>query len=153
MKKIIIIAAIALGFSISVSAQPRAAGLRLGASGMEISYQQDFTKNQFIQGELGADFGSPAGIKATATYNFLFARPAWTNRGYWGMYAGPGLSMGYVQNSFMFSVVAQAGIEYTFWFPLQLSADLRPCFGTLGGNFYNRGMIGFVPTISARYRF
>ena len=76
-----------------------------------------------------------------------------------------------MDNGFMMSVVAQAGIEYTFWFPLQLSLDMRPYFGFHtnkgyeidGGpadirygaktSFYNRGLLGFIPTLSARFTF
>ena len=56
-------------------------------------------------------------------------------------------------NKFLLAFSAQAGIEYTFWFPLQLSVDLRPSYGILGGEFYKRGRIGFTPSLSARYRF
>ena len=38
MKKIILIAALALGFAVAATAQPRALGVRLGNGG-EISYQ------------------------------------------------------------------------------------------------------------------
>ena len=145
----------------------------------------------FIEGEVGLDFGagvkSPVGFKAAATYNIIWARPAWTDRGTWALYAGPGLALGGVadrvtykindirhsimDNGFMMSLVAQAGVEYTFWFPLQLSIDMRPYFGfhtnkgyeIVGGpasiqygaktSFYDRGLLGFIPTLSVRYRF
>ena len=122
------------------------------------------------------DFGSSVdagcGVKATGTYNIIWARPAWTDKGTWAIYAGPGATLGYTGDSiiyrdelatyktrdhgFMFAVGAQAGLEYNFEFPLQLAVDLRPFFGvhvSQQTGFYNRGMLGFVPTISARYRF
>ena len=66
-------------------AQPRAAGLRIGVSEFELDYQHSFKKNQFLEGNLGIDFGYNAngstGAKATAIYNFVWARPAWTEKG------------------------------------------------------------------------
>ena len=190
MRRVIIIALFAT-ISFAALAQPRAAGLRFGTTGLEASYQHSFGWDYFLEGEIGLDFGagvkSPAGFKAVATYNIIWARPAWTDRGSWALYAGPGLAFGGVadtvtyridnikhtiaDNGFMMSLVAQAGIEYTFWFPLQLSLDMRPYFGfhtnkgyeIVGGpasiqygaktSFYDRGLLGLIPTLSVRYRF
>jgi len=169
-------------------AQPRAAGLRIGVGGMEADYQHILIdRSQFLEGALGLDFGYTSGvpgIKATATYNFIWARPAWTDKGTWALYAGPGATLGYVNdevhykvmeevvhfldNGFMLGICGQVGLEYTFWFPLQLSVDLRPAIamhindgytdasgtrhGTRAG-FYDNGLLGFCPTISVRYSF
>lgn len=165
--------------ALSTYAQPKSMGLRIGATGLEASYQHNMQKNQFIEGNLGLDFGALSngqpGIKATAIYNFVWARPAWTEEGSWAIYAGPGASLGYVHDEvhykvlneivhyndggFMLGICGQVGIEYTFWFPLQLSIDMRPCIGmhinahdTRVG-LYDSGFLGFTPTISARYRF
>ena len=130
-------------------AQPRAMGLRVGATGLEASYEHSMSPVQFIQGDLGMDFGynvnGRPGVRATAVYNFIWARPNWTTQGSWAIYAGPGLSLGFVDdqvpyeigdaiighydNGFMIGVVGQVGVEYTFRFPLQLALDVRPCFG------------------------
>lgn len=130
-------------------AQPRAMGLRAGATGLEASYEHAMSSVQFIQGDLGMDFGynvnGRPGVRATAVYNFIWARPNWTTQGSWAIYAGPGLSLGFVDdqvpyeigdaiighydNGFMIGVVGQVGVEYTFRFPLQLALDVRPCFG------------------------
>lgn len=154
MKKIIIIAALALGFAVAASAQPRAIGGRL-AYGLEASYQHTVRGADFVEANLGL-FGFGA-IDATATYNFMIAQPDWTSRGEWGFYAGPGASLGYgFNNSFHIAAVGQVGLEYTFWFPLQLSVDLRPQFGVAvhdGAHFYTGDLFGFVPTIGVRYRF
>lgn len=189
MKKIIIMAAVmATAFTTAASAQPRAAGLRLGCTGFELSYQHSIEKN-FIEAEAGLDFGiGGSGFKVAGLYNFMLARPAWTDRGSWGLYAGPGLSLGYVSDritytqnyitddglsirrkihpvdhGFMFAFTGQIGLEYTFWFPLQLSFDIRPYFGlhvsdskypgVSRAGFYESGMYGFIPTLSVRYRF
>lgn len=192
MKRIIIVFSIILGISATVVAQPRAAGIRIGATGLDVLYQHSINDNQFIEGNAGIDFGynanGKAGFKATAIYNFIWARPAWTDKGSWSIYAGPGISLGgvndmcvyklgnerfgYLDNGFMLAFTAQAGIEYNFDFPLQLSIDIRPYIGmhvndgeyynvidkdtkkygsTVG--FYDNGLLGFAPTISVRYRF
>ena len=47
-------------------------------------------------------------------------------------------------------LAAQLGLEYTFWFPLQLSVDFRPTF--MIPAFMNRtNWYGFA--LSARYAF
>ena len=173
--------------SLTSNAQPRAVGLRFGVTGLEASYQHTLGKN-FIEAEAGMDFGyGGPGFKASASYNFVFARPAWSDRGSWALYAGPGLAMGYVSDrttytvlvsggmgelparihpadhGFMLSFTGQVGLEYNFWFPLQLSVDIRPYFGfhindgfysyRSKTGFYNYGMMGFIPSLSVRYRF
>lgn len=157
MKKIILIAALVFGVAFAASAQPRAVGGRL-MYGIEASYQHYVGGENFVEADLGL-FTFNA-LQATATYNFMLAQPAWTARGEWGVYAGPGATLGlnYAgRNEFVFAAVGQVGLEYTFWFPLQLSVDLRPQIGIAAGNggvrFYNDGMLGFVPTIGVRYRF
>lgn len=156
MKKIIIIAVLALGFATAVSAQPRAIGGRL-SYGIEASYQHTVKSADFLEANLGLfAFGS---LDATVTYNFMIAQPNWTSRGEWGFYAGPGASLGLnlLGNYFHAAVVGQVGLEYTFWFPLQLSVDLRPQIGIAADSsnaaFYAAGLLGFVPTIGVRYRF
>ena len=195
---IIILTAIA----VSSYGQTRAMGVRNGVSGFEADYQHEFVKDRFLECNFGMDFGclgkgyatakDKLGIKATAVYNFIWARPAWTNEGKWALYEGPGLTSGYVHDDvhytandgvniiyfqnhgFMLGVCAQVGIEYTFWFPLQLSVDLRPTVAMHINNrlpytnpenpevrsyhkarigFYDNGLLGFVPSVSVRYRF
>ena len=158
MKKIILIAALVFGVAFAASAQPRAVGGRL-MYGIEASYQHYVGGENFVEANLG--LFTLYALQATATYNFMLAQPAWTARGEWGVYAGPGATLGlnYAgrRNEFVFAAVGQVGLEYTFWFPLQLSVDLRPQIGIAAGNggvrFYNDGMLGFVPTIGVRYRF
>lgn len=158
MKKIFLVAAAILGLAIAATAQPRALGARLGY-GVEASYQHTFQGADFMEATVGL-FGT--GFNATASYNYMLAQPYWTDRGEWGIYAGPGASIGYgidlkheVYN-FNVALVGQVGIEYTFWFPLQLSIDLRPQIGLAFGDgvhFYQNGLLGFTPCLSVRYRF
>ena len=143
MKKTLLIVIALLGLSLAAVAQPKAIGLRGGLFGLdfngEISYEQwsDLFDNDydFIEVDLGVFGGN--GFKATAMYNFTFAQPEFTDRGEWALYTGPGVSVGYgtgrnkdnVSKSAPFVGVAyQLGLEYTFWFPLQLSVDFRPSF-------------------------
>ncbi|MBR5384875.1 MAG: hypothetical protein IK143_03265 [Bacteroidales bacterium] len=164
MKKAIIIIAALFGMALAASAQPRAIGARLlglGANGIEASYQHTMAESQFIQGDLGIFAWD--GFTATGTYNWIISSPRWTSEGVWNFYLGAGASLGYVEyghdaegrveSNFMFGFVGQVGLEYNFDFPLQLSADLRPVLGWSDGKFYGDGVLGFVPSISVRYRF
>lgn len=153
MKKLVSICLAALGLCIAANAQPRSLGVRLGTTGIEMSYQHTMQKRSFIEAELGSEFGGVTGFKATGSYNFIFARPAWTDRGYWSIYTGPGMSLGCLDNKFLIAFSANAGIEYTFWFPLQLSLDIRPSYGVSGGEFHSHGKWGFFPSLAARHRF
>lgn len=152
---------------------PRTMGFRVGVSAFEASYQHVFRKDQFLQGDFGVDFGynvnGRPGIRATAIYNFVWARPAWSHRGFWAIYYGPGLSLGYVNdivsykigeevrytpkqkgsNGFMLGIAAQVGVEYTLDFPLSIALEMRPVFGMhvnqkveLGDMHFN-GKVGF----------
>lgn len=149
MRRWIISLAILIAAAAAATAQPKAAGLRIGGTGLDVTYQYYMAKDQFVEGNLGLDFGynvnGHVGAKATAVYNFVWARPAWTNTGSWALYAGPAVSLGFVDdivpydvggvingyydNGFMFAVGGQVGVEYNFDFPLSLSLDLRPLFG------------------------
>ena len=155
MKKIILAAAMVLGFAVAGTAQPRAVGVRVGWCG-DISYQHsmdsDSMNSDFLEVDLGLNnFNS---LDFTTTYNFMLAEPKWTERGEWGFYAGPGGSFGMKlfggSNFFHVSLAAMVGFEYTFWFPLQLSFDIKPQIGVgLGHGFY----WGMTPSLGVRYRF
>lgn len=149
MKRIILTISIILAAASLAGAQPRSAGIRIGATGFDATYQHAMNSNQFIEGNVGLDFGynsnGKAGFKATAIYNFIWARPAWTQEGSWALYAGPGISiggvndmavykfgkerLGYLDGGFMLAAAVQVGLEYNFEFPLQLSVDIRPYIG------------------------
>lgn len=153
MKKIILIAAMALGFVVAAAAQPRAVGLRIGY-GLEATYQHSFDAN-FLEANLGLN-GFNA-INAVATYNWTIAQPQWTDRGEWGVYAGPGASvgLGFGPAGFInIAAVGQVGLEYTFWFPLQLSLDIRPQIGLISNSNASGLYIGgWYPALGVRYRF
>lgn len=160
MKKFIVIA-IALFTAAAVYAQPRAVGVRLG-SGFEASYQHFVRNADFVELDLGLGFpltvnGLDFGV--TALYDFVFAQPAWTTKGTWAWYAGPGATLGgqFFNNgngAFYFGVGGNIGLSYSFWFPLELSIDNRVMLGyntRPDHNFYIGGLL--VPTLSVRYRF
>ena len=155
MKKIIVIAGLLLGFAVAASAQPRAIGVRFG-SGAEISYQHTMGSNFIeVDGGLGINFNESFYAGATGIYNFMIAQPQWTDRGEWGFYAGPGatvgLGLGEDSNFLNISAAGMVGLEYTFWFPLQLSLDFRQHLGIgFGGHgLYNMSSI----CLGIRYRF
>lgn len=153
MKKIILIAALALGVAFAATAQPKAIGVRLGYAA-EISYQHNVNGADFVEANLGSlGFW---GLDVSSTYNFMIAQPAWTDRGEWGFYAGPGLALGFFHGTSI-AVQGQVGLEYTFWFPLQLAIDLKPQIGVQiwdgGAGFWRGGLYGFAPCLSVRYSF
>ena len=110
-----------------------------------------------IFGILRADYSTP-GIKATYYRGIVLDKRR--HDGYdWDFYAGPGVMAGYgtgvnkndekVAAPFL-GAAAQLGLEYTFWFPLQLSVDFRPTF--MVPTLMNRTTwYGFA--VSARYAF
>ena len=140
MKKIILIAAMVLGFAVAASAQPRAIGVRVGNGG-EVSYQHSMGSNFLeVDGGIGVGFDGVFNVGATGIYNFMIAQPSWTSRGEWGFYAGPGAGVGLglgEANYLNISAAGMVGLEYSFWFPLQLSIDFRQHIGIgLGGIRY-----------------
>ena len=154
MKKIIVLAALILGFSVAAAAQPRAIGLRIGNGG-EISYQHTLGQNFLeVDGGLGLVLDGTLNVGATGIYNFMIAQPSWTSRGEWGFYAGPGASVGLgvgETNYLTLGVAGMVGLEYSFWFPLQLSLDFRQHigFGFAGHGVWFPSSVG----LGIRYRF
>lgn len=136
MKKSLIIAIMALACVAFVNAQPRAIGGRLGY-GVEFSYEHGLGNNM-----LSIDAGVPgfAGLEAAVTYDWIDpfgATVPWDHKGEWHWYMGVGAGAGlwgwYNWSSHNFysnvGVAGRFGIEYDFWFPLQLSLDWRPLVG------------------------
>ena len=151
MKKIILAAALVLGFTVAASAQPRAIGVRIGNGG-EISYQHSMGSN-FLEVDGGLGLGLVDGVfnvGATGIYNFMISE---FGNGF-GFYAGPGATVGLglgEANYFTLAAAGMVGIEYNFDIPLQLSLDFRQHLG-LGFNghgFWAPSSIG----LGIRYRF
>ena len=161
MKRFLIVAAMLFGFAVAASAQPKALGLRFGY-GAELSYQHAVGGANFIEADLG--LGDFKYANVAATYNFMLAQPAWTDRGEWGFYAGPGVSVGselinidaqgHNHPYFHVSAAGMVGLEFSFWFPLQLSFDIRPQLGVwTGGGQSGFYFGGWCPALGVRYRF
>ena len=129
MKKIILAAALVLGFAVAASAQPRAIGVRIGNGG-EISYQHSMGSNYLeVDGGLGLGLVDDVfNVGATGIYNFMISE---FGNGF-GFYAGPGAGVGLALgdvNYLALSAAGMVGIEYNFNFPLQISLDFRQHIG------------------------
>lgn len=140
MKKIILIAAMVLGFAVAASAQPKAVGLRLGY-GAELSYQHNVGSN-FVEADLG--LASFKNLQVAATYNFNIAEFGPGIK----FYAGPGIGLGFAEK-LSIGIAGQAGLEYSFAAaPIQVSVDVRPYF-----DFVGVGLVGWWPHLGVRYNF
>lgn len=160
MKKSLIVAAVlfVLGMA-SAIAQPRAVGVRIGY-GVELSYQHTLGNNM-----LSVDAGLPGfhGIEATVTYDWInpfSTKIPWNEKGEWNWSLGVGAAAGWLwpadYNYAFVGVAGRVGVEYNFWFPLQLSVEWRPSFGPYFGKpcgFYGGGLYAGGIAIGVRYKF
>lgn len=126
------------------SSSPRAIGLRLGY-GVSLTYQQQVSANM-----VSIDIDAPAfsGVGAAVTYDWLNpfnTQIPWAKRGCWNWYLGAGLgaSVNFSSHSYPIEentrhsnttmigsgVVGRIGVEYEFWFPMQLALEYRPTIG------------------------
>ncbi len=153
MKKILLVAALVLGFAAAAVAQPRAIGLRGTLTGAEISYQHTLNAN-FIEADLGISSGA---LSLAGIYNFNLAQ---FGNGF-NVYAGPGADLVAGKGVFMVGVAGQVGLEYNFDphfnVPIQLSLDLRPhvlgITAVKGAGMGLAGPAGFWPFLGIRYAF
>ena len=152
----VILAAMFTVSALTASAQPRALGVRMGTE-WQVSYEHGIgPKGDFLEIDMGYELIQL--VNLAASYDFMIARPQWTSKGEWGVYAGPAAKIGGAGVGYYLALGAQAGIEYTFDFPLQISLDVRPTIGCafISGtpSFYAGGAIfGGLPSLSVRYRF
>ena len=130
-----------LGLAAAASAQPKAVGIRAGY-GLEASYQHNLGNN-FIEAGLGLDGFKYFNVAATYNFNIIEFGDGFN------FYAGPGITLG-IEESIHLGIAGQAGIEYDFSFPLQISLDVRPqlCLSHQAFNFRS-----WYPSIGIRYRF
>lgn len=160
MKKLLFTLALVLGFGLAAYAQPRAIGLRLGGD-VDASYQHQLGQNMIeVEAGLPYFFDGHFGFHAAATYDWLFNFKSWEHRGEWNWYPGVGLAGGYnycvnheAGHGFV-GVAGRIGVEYNFWFPLQLSLDWRPVIGVAFADkaeFNQPGLFGVC--LGVRYRF
>lgn len=141
MKKKGLLAALLLLFAATAAyAQPRAIGGRVGGQ-LEVSYQHALGSANMVQVELGMGALFAPGIEAAATYDWIFPINSWQYKGTWNWYAGVGAGVGGYWYGYGYGydhhnhgvgyvgVAGRIGVEYNFWFPLQLSLDWRPLIG------------------------
>ncbi len=155
MKKILVIAALLLGFAAAASAQSRAIGLR-GGYGIELSYQHTLSSENFLEADLGLTGKT---FNLAGIYNFNLTS---FGNGF-NVYGGPGVAVGGGHGTFNLGIAGQLGIEYLFDIPLQVSLDLRPQLGLgffsavdsdspsdsgMGFTFW-----GWYPSLGIRYAF
>lgn len=165
MKKILLVAIMAIASVAYVNAQPRAVGVNLGAWS-SFSYQHGFGESNML--DLAANvilpINSGVGVGGHVTYDWIdpFNAPVpWNNKGEWHWYMGVGGSGGFVfpMNNYAgwwyAGVAGHIGIEYDFWFPFQLSLDWRPSIGIAGNDgikFNLPGLWGGIQ-LGVRYKF
>ena len=123
----------------TANAQARAFGGRLGY-GAEFSYQHSLGSSNMLE----VDFGLPGfnGLEVVVTYDWVFPFRSWKEQGSWNWYLGIGGGAGmYGFNNInaYAGFAGRLGVEYNFWFPLNLSLDWRPIIGPTFGN----GSVGF----------
>lgn len=166
MKRIISIITAVLCLALTAGAQSKSLGGRIaGYCGLEASYEHYLgNAPDFLEVEVGINtHHSTFGFQVSGLYNWQLTELDWTKRGDWALYAGSGVSLGtsaykekdgdYSAKAFL-GITGQIGLEYEFWFPLQLSVDIRPVLGITKGGFYDDGLTyGLLPTISVRYCF
>jgi hypothetical protein len=158
MKKYLLIAVLAIA-SIAAYAQPRAVGINVGY-GAAVSYQHGFGEANML--DISVTVPQFEGIGAIVTYDWIDpfgATVPWNNKGEWHWYMGVGAAggiYGFQQPFWYAGVAGQFGIEYDFWFPLQLSLDWRPNIGLVGINdafgFNTAGLYDGI-TLGVRYKF
>ncbi|MBO4371204.1 MAG: hypothetical protein J5808_07610 [Paludibacteraceae bacterium] len=175
MKKLIVLAALMVAGVVAAVAQPRAIGARLGY-GVEFSYEHGLGDNML---SIEAGLNGFTGVQAAVTYDWIFPISSWEHKGEWNWYAGVGAGAGFgwplyrdyaydaYGNTYVakygysrigFGVAGRIGVEYNFWFPLQLSVDWRPVIGpelVIADDpylrFYDAGMYSIC--LGVRYKF
>lgn len=164
MKKILFIAVLAMA-SVMAYAQPRAVGVNLG-SGLGVSYQHGFGEANMLDVAVSVPVLGGWGIGGKVTYDWIDpfgATVPWNEKGEWHWYMGVGGSGGiysFQAPDWYVGAAGHFGIEYDFWFPLQLSLDWRPTIGVVGYHGDNGGGFGFNLlglydgiTLGVRYKF
>ncbi len=138
MKKLVLVAALVLGFTVAAVAQPRAVGIR-GSYGVEVSYQHTLGSN-FIEADLGF---MGTGLNAAAVYNWNLVQFGDA----FNVYAGPGAAIGFGKGWFNVGIAGMVGLEYsfkpTFDVPIQLSIDVRPQLGLAVATNTDSSALGF----------
>jgi hypothetical protein len=157
MKRILLGTALLVSAIITVNAQSRAIGGRLGGN-LEFSYQHQFGEKNMIDATAGLWLVNHLSLGVTGVYDWVFPINSWQHKGKWNWYVGPGAGLGFVFGDNIhvpvtLDIGGQIGVEYQFWFPLNLSLDYRPMINVLGfrDNIWWRSFYGVA--LGVRYRF
>lgn len=132
MKKFFLVAMMALVSVAFVNAQPRSIGANLGAD-LGFSYQHGFGEQNML--DVAVSIPAWLGLSGKVTYDWIdpFNAPVpWNEKGEWHWYMGVGGGVGmygFNDIDWFAGVAGHIGIEYDFWFPMQLSLDWRPTIG------------------------
>lgn len=182
MKRFLLFVAVLLTSVVAAYAQPRAIGARIGY-GVNVSYQHSLSDKTM----LNMDFGIPGfcGVEAAITHDWIdpFGTSVpWNERGEWHWYMGVGAGLtwywGGTVNTWEgrhswgglgLGVAGRVGVEYDFWFPMQISVDWRPIIGpsinyntwNVAGHretntsvgYYTGGLYAGAIAIAVRYNF
>lgn len=149
MKRLLLTIAILLA-GVSLSAQPKSFGVRVGP-GLFMSYQQTLNGQNFLEVDAGVyGITDYPGWRLAGNYNFTILREPLFD-GHFDIYAGPGISMGLYDNAkFVFGFNVQCGMSYDFGhIPLNLSVDLMPSVNLPGATDFVKTLI---PYFSIRWR-
>jgi hypothetical protein len=146
--------------SLAAYAQPRAIGANLGGS-LGFSYQHGFGEANMLDVAVSVPFLNGWGIGGSVTYDWIdpFNAPVpWNEKGEWHWYMGVGGGggiYGFKEPCWFAGVVGHIGIEYDFWFPLQLSLDWRPNIGVSNAhkNWFNPWGLYDGISLGIRYKF
>ncbi len=161
MKKLLFIAVLALA-SITAYAQPRAIGVNLGG-GIGFSYQHGFGEANMLDvavyTPIAVGRAAAWGISGVVTYDWIDpfgATVPWNEKGEWHWYMGVGGAAGYGWYGYGYlpehgyiggngnwgflGAAGRVGVEFDFWFPLQLSIDWRPTLGVGLWDNYDHGV-------------
>ena len=157
MKKTLVLMVVAILASSTLCAQARALGGRSFYIGEAVSYQHQLTEKSMLEAELGLSLSS-VGVEAVVTHDWLFPITSWQKRGTWNWYVGVGLGAGaYLFSNTTIGVAGRIGMEYNFWFPMQISIDYRPLIGPVWNgvavSFNGEGLVRSALGLSLRYLF
>lgn len=151
MKKVLLILVAVIGLGLAANAQ-NWIGVRgaFGSSyGAELSFQHGFNANNRLELDLGWNRHNTYG------YTNLSGIYQWTGgiAGNFGWFAGVGANVGiwsgYSEGSIGLGFLAQAGLEYNFNIPFQITLDARPQWDVLGA----ASGFGYGIALGIRYRF
>lgn len=147
MKKMFLIAVLAIGFASVTNAQVdgNAIGIRFGNGG-EISYQHALGSANRLELDLGFGSWAYGGVYLNGAYQWVWDLSALATGFNW--YTGVGGALG-INNGLGLGVLGQLGIEYNFNIPIQLSLDWRPTFYLIPGTHF--GYDGIA--LGVRYKF